>query len=44
MMYFVFDPMYPVKTLCRQKTYVLSTALSTIVLSDSSMLLILPCT
>ena len=43
MMSFVDDPMYPVKTLCRAKIYVMSTASSTIVFSAVSMILLFSC-
>ena len=39
----VDEPMYPMKKLCRDKMYVLSTALNTIVFSTVSMLLWLSC-
>ena len=43
MMSFVDDLIYPVKTLCRAKMYVMFTVLSAIVLSATSMLLLFLC-
>ena len=43
MVSFVNDPMYPMKTLCREKMYVLSNASSNIFVSASSMLFWFSC-